>query len=424
MGELRKEAEASDDVVEEPVLGAEASALAGCTPAERSDAVCQLGGLMASVHAKVLDTIAAVDARRDWEADGAWAVVPWVVGQLGVSRRTAAEWVRVAHALQALPLLRRAYGEGSLSWDQVRPATRFVTPEEDQWAADTLPGLSASQIELMARQRRPIPTSEAADAHARRGLTFRRDHRRGGYSYRGFLPFDQGEAVNTALVRIAESMGPNAATGTYDPIQVRLADALHELATRRLGSASAPDRATVVIHADAAVLDDDHSGNGFLGDVAICRTGVMRALCDCRVEVAVHGPDGRTVGVARALQTIPWWLRRQVVHRDGRCRFPGCERHIRQVHHIQHWGKQGPTDLDNLVGLCWLHHHLVHEGGWRLEGDPDEQLTFVSPSKRRLRSRPQPLRPSIRARFDHLPGIGDGSGHPAEDPPGRAPPAA
>lgn len=27
----------------------------------------------------------------------------------------------------------------------------------------------------------------------------------------------------------------------------------------------------------------------------------------------------------------------------------------------------GPTELSNLALLCWHHHHLVHEGGWRIE---------------------------------------------------------
>jgi hypothetical protein len=39
-----------------------------------------------------------------------------------------------------------------------------------------------------------------------------------------------------------------------------------------------------------------------------------------------------------------------------------------QVHHIVSF-PLGPTDLDNLLLLCDQHHHLVHEGGWRLQGN-------------------------------------------------------
>ncbi|MFP3907674.1 MAG: HNH endonuclease, partial [Acidimicrobiales bacterium] len=371
------------------MLSANASAYAERSADERLEAIQQTAGVLNAAHAELLDLVAAAESEQDWESDGAWGSVPWLVGQLGIARPTATEWHRVARALQELPALRAAYGRAELSWDQLRAATRFVTPDDDAHHAELLPGFSASQIQTLARQCRPIPASDAREAHANRGLSWRRDHRRGGFVYRGFVPFDQGEAINQALVSVADDMGPDAATDTWDPLRVRLADALHDLAARHLGTRSSPDRACVVIHADAAVVDGTQPGNGFIGDLAINQDGVLRALCDCRVEVALHGPDGATVGIARASQNVPWWLRRQVHHRDGTCRFPGCERRIRQIHHLHHWSRGGPTNLDNLVGLCWTHHHLVHEGGWTVEGSSNRALTFVRPGgHRRLRSCP------------------------------------
>jgi hypothetical protein len=210
--------------------------------------------------------------------------------------------------------------------------------------------------------------------------------------------------VNAALDRRADRAGPNAATGAWDPVAQRRADALHDLATRAVAADPDPDRATVVIHADAKVIDGEVPGNGFLADVAICQTSLLRALCHARVEVALHGPDGTTVGIARASQQIPAWLGRHIGARDGTCRFPGCERFIRQIHHIHHWAHGGETNADNLVGLCWLHHHLVHEGGWNIEGDPNAELAFVRPDGRRLTSRPLPLHPKVRAQLRRING--------------------
>jgi hypothetical protein len=377
-------------------LSPNAARYAATTADERLVAIEQLAALVASTHAELLDVITAADACGDWELDGATATPPWLVGRLGLGRENANEWARVGAALQALPELRHAYATGAMSWDQVRPATKFATPDDDAALADELPGRSARQIAYMARQRRPLTDFEANDAHAARSFRWRRDHRRGGWVYGGFLPFDQGDAVNHALDQIAEQWGPDADTGRWAPIATRRADAVHDLATRLLGSSSAPDRATVVIHADRAVIDGEQPGNGFIGDLAVCHSGVMRSLCDARVEVALHGPDGSTVGVARASQQVPWWLRRQVQARDHHCRGFGCERTIRQVHHIVHWGCEGETNLDNLIGLCWEHHRLVHEGGWNIVGNANGEVVFVSPDgDRRLVSRPQPLHPSV-----------------------------
>ena len=381
----------------ERVVSANAQAYLAQSPASRHEAISQLSALMAATHAELLDVAYAAELAGDWSDDGATGVVPWLVGQTGVAHPTAREWARVADALQDLPALRAAYASGALSWDQVRHATKFATSVDDDELAELLPGYSANQISVMARQRRPIPDPEPREAHANRGLSWRRDHRRGGFTYQGFLPFEQGAAVNAAIDRHAERAGPDPETGGWDPIRQRRADALHDLATRAIGADPDPDRATVVIHADATVVDGEVAGNGFLGDVAICQTTVLRSLCDARVEVAVHGPDGATVGVARATQQIPWWLRRQITGRDLTCRFPGCERQIRQIHHVVHWTDGGETNADNLCGLCWHHHHLVHEGGWTVEGNPDDELAFIGPDRRRrLTSRPQPLRDHVR----------------------------
>ena len=379
------------------LLSENAARYAATTADERLVAIEQLAALMAATHAELLDVVAACEACGDGDLDGATSTAPWLVGRLGLARENADEWARVALSVQELPALRAAYATGAMSWDQLRPATKFATPElYDALAAD-LPGRSARQIAHMARQRRPVDDHESGDAHAARGFRWVRDHRRGGFVYGGFLPFDQGEAVNTALDAIAESWGADADTGRWAPIATRRADSLHDLATRRLGSASAPDRATVVIHADSTVIDGDQPGNGFIRDLAISHSGVMRSLCDARVEVALHGPDGTTVGVARASQQIPWWLRRQVQARDHHCRGFGCERTIRQVHHVVHWAQGGHTNLDNLIGLCWEHHRLVHEGGWTILGNPNGEVEFLSPDgERRLPSRPQPAGPRAR----------------------------
>mgnify|MGYP000553936998 CR=1 FL=1 len=382
------------------------------TPAARSDAVEQLAGLMAATHAELLSLVAAVVRGQDWHADGCTDPAAWLVAMCGLTRDHAREWVCVAVALEDLPLLRAAFADGRLSWDQIRPATRFATPDTDAAVLDEILGLSARQIGVLAAQRAPIVRpenqSEVPDA-----LVFRPDHRRGGIRVSGHLDTQEAATVQTALARHAEAMGPNPLTGKWDPLPMRMAAALHDLATNTNAATAAtnPDLATVVIHTDAELVDHDPTDpdspamvnvNGLIGDLAVARAGVLRALCDCRVEAHLHDPSGATVGIARAGRNIPHYLRRVIHRRDGTCRFPGCERHIRHIHHIHHWSAGGPTNASNLVGLCWSHHDLVHDGGWTIRGHPDHELTFVDRHRiRRWTSHPTPIRPQAQQVLHH-----------------------
>ncbi|HEY4331606.1 MAG TPA: HNH endonuclease signature motif containing protein, partial [Ilumatobacteraceae bacterium] len=63
------------------------------------------------------------------------------------------------------------------------------------------------------------------------------------------------------------------------------------------------------------------------------------------------------------------------------CPIPGCAvsaQHC-QPHHIHYWRNMGLTDLDNLVPLCSKHHHLVHEGSWKLAMAANRALTITYP---------------------------------------------
>ena len=41
-----------------------------------------------------------------------------------------------------------------------------------------------------------------------------------------------------------------------------------------------------------------------------------------------------------------------------------------------HWSHGGPTDLDNLILLCGFHHRFVHEHGWHITTNENNQFQF------------------------------------------------
>ena len=97
--------------------------------------------------------------------------------------------------------------------------------------------------------------------------------------------------------------------------------------------------------------------------------------------------------LGRTTRTIPSHLRKAVIQRDRKCRFPGCEQppSVCQVHHLIPWAKGGATALGNLALLCRYHHVIViHRWGWNITCHPNGTTTATAPDGRTLHSHGPP----------------------------------
>ena len=317
-----------------------------CSSDELAGTIGQLHAVLCATERQLLAVVAAYDRREAWRADGATSMAAWLAYRLGVSHRTGADWARTATALESLPALAGAFGEGRLSHDQVSPLAQVATADTDETLASEAPGWSASQCSALARRARKVSARDAADAHRRRSLRWHWDLDGAMLHLAGRLPADTGARVVSALEHIAGEAKPDPVSGVFEPYEARAADALVELASGYLGAQASPDRATVVIHADVATLAGGEGVVEIDGGPALDLDALRRQSCDCRAEVVAHGPDGALVGVGRARRTVPPWLNRAMRRRDGGCRFPGCEwRRWVHGHHLHHWADGGPTDM-------------------------------------------------------------------------------
>jgi hypothetical protein len=114
-----------------------------------------------------------------------------------------------------------------------------------------------------------------------------------------------------------------------------------------------------------------------------------RLLCDADI-VTVITHNGVPLSMGRKVRYPTRAQRRAVGLRDQGCRFPGCgTTRFTEVHHIIHWAEQGgPTDLFNLITLCWHHHHVVHLPGWSMRGDANGDVWFRNPFGNTFGARP------------------------------------
>jgi len=131
------------------------------------------------------------------------------------------------------------------------------------------------------------------------------------------------------------------------------------------------ERPHVTLTVDAGMLAGREAGTAELD-----RTGPVpeelakQHLCDASVMRVVLSGRSQPMDVGRRTPIVPPAMRRAVIVRDRRCRFPGCDRPHSwcDAHHIVHRADGGPTAIGNLLLLCRRHHRMVHApGGFSLE---------------------------------------------------------
>jgi hypothetical protein len=104
-----------------------------------------------------------------------------------------------------------------------------------------------------------------------------------------------------------------------------------------------------------------------------------RVNCDCSTVEHLVRADGEHLSVGRKTRVWSTAQRRAITVRDGgRCRFPGCQRQVVDIHHLQPWEHDGRTDLDNGMLCCPRHHTLLHDG-FIATGDANHSITFARP---------------------------------------------
>ena len=143
----------------------EEAALTAVTPArmplERLEAeITELAGHLAAAECRWLLLIAEFD-RRDGHADwGCQTCAHWLSWHCGLDIRSAQERVRVAHALQELPLVIESFADGRLSYSKVRAITRVATPDNEAKLVDLALHATAAQLERSVRAYRSLFDAE------------------------------------------------------------------------------------------------------------------------------------------------------------------------------------------------------------------------------------------------------------------------
>jgi hypothetical protein len=358
--------------------------LSEASDAQVEEGFAELQRACEQVELERLRWLAALDRRRPWLRDGHLSTTSWLAETHRLSRSAAAGDVRMARSLEAMPTTREAVAGGDVSMSGARALAAARDTDQEAFA-------ESEPLLVEAAARHSVSNLHRVVAHWRNAVESRRrievdqdplrERRRlhvsrtvfGMVRIDGDLDPETGETVLTALRSHLDAEAHAGSGDDRTPAQ-RRADALGEICGRYLSLTDRPEVAGERPHVTVTMDLDSLSGRA--GKAELDLTGPIRGqtarllACDASVSRVITGPRSEPLDVGRRTPVVSAALRRAVVVRDRRCRFPGCDRPQPwcDAHHVVHWADGGPTALSNLILLCRRHHRLVHDrGGFRVE---------------------------------------------------------
>jgi hypothetical protein len=371
------------------------------------DEITKLAGQLNAANYRFLKLIAEFDRRKGWARDETHSCAHWLNWKCGIDLGAAREKVRVARALENLPLLSEAMARGEISYSKVRAITRVACPATESSLLMLARYGTAHHVEKMVRcYRRAKDAEELSREHRQqleRAVTYSFDDD-GSLILKARLPAEAGaivlKALNLAMQvipadQVQESLRDHQCTVDSETGErkvrvksvstARRADALRLVAETFLRQeavqSSGGDTHQIVVHVSAETLRSNAAGCCELEEGPAISAETARCLsCDASIVALIEDEDGEPLNVGRKTRAISAPLRRFLNARDKGCRFPGCTNtRFIHAHHIKHWAQGGETKPSNLVSLCSFHHRKVHEGGMRVEVLDDGAVCFIRP---------------------------------------------
>ena len=328
------------------------------------------------------------------------------------SPREAERTSRRAEALASLPAMSRQLGTGRIGIEHA-DAVASATGRLDQADLDTLLAFddelarhaAASTPGQFKRFLDRMTDQLAADRGLERAARQRRATRlvkgindqTGMYWLRGEFDPELGARLFRAIDAQTRAFASDPGNEGLEREQI-VAHALVDLATTASRSRR-PGRSEIL-----ALIDLDTLTSG-VHESSICELDdgtilpvdtVRRLACDAHIIPIVMNGQGVPLDVGRSSRLATADQRRALRAMYRTCGIGNCDVPFDrcEIHHLKEWTADlGETNLDSLIPGCARHHHLVHEGGWCLELDPDSrELTITLPDGTiHSRSRPQPV---------------------------------
>jgi len=333
-------------------------------------------------------TLRLLEAAQVPSMDGSRSMTEWVASRLDVGPDTARHLLRLSRGMERTETASEL-ASGMISFERAAAEARLSELGASPETVTNSRGLDLSGLwRLIARHRR-ISRAEESHTFSDRYLALQPNLDQSSWRLWGQLPGTDGQLVEQALHARGDSLpSPPEARGS---VSERNADALTSICLDSL-STTAEDRQatehpcaqiTVFVDASLASSSEREAGVGLAWGPRIGAEALSELVCNGKVDLTLI-QDGTPLGVGRNSRVIPPRLRRYVTFRDGGCVIEGCgSRYRLQAHHVLPFSEGGKTEADNLITLCWHHHHVVIHGyGYRIDPEsPPGRRRFLRPTR-------------------------------------------
>ncbi|MFP5317500.1 MAG: DUF222 domain-containing protein [Acidimicrobiia bacterium] len=310
--------------------------------------------------------VAAFDAGREWEEDGARSAAAWLATRCRRTVTSARRQVKIGRVLRELPVVEAAWVDGDIGGEHVEPMAatcrrvglEIMRPDE-AFLVDKARELGVRPFRQVLAYWEQAVDPDGVEDTAEAQRESRRLHL--SQSYEGMWFLDglldpvSGEIVSNALRAIEGER--------YDPARTpaqRRADALVEMARR----AAAADGATARPLFTVLVGYETLAGRvcELASGTVVTPGSLLPWLTEAHVErVVFDGPDRvKNVGPRRRL--FDGATRRAVEVRDRKCYSEFCDVPADecQVDHVRPWSQGGPTIDSNGRAACGYHNRFRH----------------------------------------------------------------
>ena len=339
--------------------------------------------LIDQLRAGLIEDLEWFDNAQVFTADGARSLSEWVAQKLDVSADTARGLVRTMRRTQSKPWLREALAAGAVSFDRAEALSRI----EDE--KDLLQHLDIAAVYRTAADRVEITREDELRSAADQYLIMQPSLDESWWQIRGGLDGLSGAVIERALTEKADQL-PELPDGTTGSLGWRRAIALYELAS---GGQTPSAQVTVFVNAEQSVPTNGRTGIRLQAGPRVGPQALEAILCDAFTEVTINSADGIPMKYGRSSRLVPPALSRAVMNTTGgTCGIDGCNSSYRvEVHHKVPYSEGGPTDPENLLPLCWFHHHIViHQRGFQLFQHPEHgRWRLRKPEPEPARAKPQ-----------------------------------